>query len=288
MWLAFALLSAFCWAIIELFDERCVDERFSRPILGMVVSGALSVPGLLLPLLTGWSPPMWSIFLSAFTAGVLSQVCQGLYFCVLEESDAGTIGSYENLIPVTVLLTSFLFFGELLSRLQYLGITLVLGASTALCLLDRDERAKPKWSSFMIMLGAAFLMSSAIFLQNAALAEASWSAVFPPFVLGIVLTGLSPLLCPTVRAALRADRRRIRSIWHLFLAIEMLNLTAYGLHQLSLARSAPSLVETIMATIPAFIFLLSPLVSTRISAGESLFPKLGYVATMVLGIALLS
>jgi hypothetical protein len=64
MWLTFALLSPFFWALVHVLDAHCVERVFARPWMGMITSGAASaVTFVTIPFAVAfveWSAPSWS------------------------------------------------------------------------------------------------------------------------------------------------------------------------------------------------------------------------------------
>jgi drug/metabolite transporter (DMT)-like permease len=141
MWLIFGLAAPLLWALVHILDEYCVDHLFEKPWMGVVTSAAASAIAFIgLPFIlfyVDFSTFSLQLFLAAIIAGLFIQVSQGFYFTALSYSEAGIVAGYWNMIPALLPVASFIIFGQILSLNQYIGIVILIIASTALCLIDR-------------------------------------------------------------------------------------------------------------------------------------------------------
>lgn len=295
-WLAFALLSPLCFAIVHVLDSHCVSDVFEKPWIGLV-TGAFSSLLILLPLgilgfWAGWKMPPANIAAMALLAGILIQCSQLLYFYALRNTEAGIIAAYWNLVPVLVVTLSFLWFDEVLAPLHYAGIAILIGASVAFCLLDSNLRAR--WNSLFLMAVASAMQAVLILLEYSVYQAIPFLLGFGIVTLGLILAGMVPLLFRQARARLVRNMPVLLPAVKLIIAIELINLLALFFSGKAVDLGIPSLVSAVETTIPGYTFLLSILLFAVLprfgdaKARLKLPLKLGLVSTMSIGVYLLA
>ena len=104
MWLVFALMAPFFFAVVHVLDSYCVSDIFEKPWVGGLTSSLATVVVILMAMpfvlpFIEWSLPPSKIILLALLAGGLIQASQFLYFQALSYSEAGIVAAYWNMIP---------------------------------------------------------------------------------------------------------------------------------------------------------------------------------------------
>ncbi len=297
MWVFFALLFPLLFAIICILDAFFVERVFVRPWIGTITSALASIFGLLLipfafpPTLTQ-PPTNWKFIGIALLAGLLTQVSQGFYFQALADCEAGIVSAYLNLIPVFLPIISYVAFGQAFTVWTYLGITINILASVALCLIDANLEAR--WHSFGLMVTSSLVYALAVLLENYLFDFVPVLEGFLWVTLGIVLSGSLPLLLPSVRQIFRSNWPTLRPAVAGLIAIEIVNLAAIYVRHRAVSLGDPSLIEAIATIQPGYTFLLSfalcflaPHFGDE-QAKQHLWFKLGLVVLMVLGVRLVA
>jgi drug/metabolite transporter (DMT)-like permease len=168
MWLLFALMSPFFWAIVHVLDAHCVERVFDRPWMGVITSALTSlVVVLIIPFaipFVSWQVPRWEIVLLALLAGAVIQLSQAFYFQALDYSEAGIVAAYWNMTPALLPIASFVVLNKVLGGWRYLGIAILILASVSFCLLDTNFKAR--WRSFLLMVLASGLQVGALLLEK--------------------------------------------------------------------------------------------------------------------------
>jgi drug/metabolite transporter (DMT)-like permease len=294
MWLFFALLFPFLFAVICVLDAYCVEKVFDRAWMGAVTSSLASAMAFLLaPLvLANWQPPTWKVIAIALLAGTMTQLGQAIYFQALEYSEAGIVAAYINLVPVMLPVFSYLAFGQAFGFWTYLGIALNIVAAVSMCLIDSNLEAR--WKSFFMMLLMCVLYSAAVLLEKEVFNHVPVLEGFLLITTGIVLSGALPLLASNIRRIFRANMTVLKPAIATLLLIEVINLAAiYARHQ-ALSRGDPSLTEAVATVQPAWTFLLSfafLFIAPKLGdplAKQRLWLKLLLVVLMVVGVKLIS
>jgi drug/metabolite transporter (DMT)-like permease len=264
MWLVFALLSPVFWAIVHVLDSHCVERVFEKPWMGVITSSIASLIVILvipfaLPF-TDLTLPEAKFTLLALLAGFLIQVSQVLYFQALDHSEAGIVAAYWNLTPALVPVASLIFFGKVLSRRHYLGIGLLVITSVCFCLIGTD--IKTNWRAFWLMMIASCLQVNALLLEDQVFKQCTFFVGFLLITVGIIITGVLPLLFVKVRRVFSKNMVSLRPAIPMIFGIEVANLIALFMSQRAIDLGVPSLVAAVEATVPAYTFALSILLLT--------------------------
>jgi uncharacterized membrane protein len=271
MWIQYALFSSFLWAIVHILDEHCVDRIFSKPWLGVITSSGISAGiFLLVPILNvSIVIPNWDLLVICLLAGAMIQLSQFFYFRALDFSDSGTVAAYWNLTPIFLLVSSYWLFGYFITANNYFGIILLLIASIGLCSIDKFSN---RWDTLYLMSIAAALQTVVVMLEKYIFDRTDFFGAFLSITVGIIISGLATLTIKEVRSTLIADAPLIKQALPIFIAIEIINLTALYTGQTAVKLGVPVLVSAIEASTPAFAFGISLLVSNwrrRIDRHES-------------------
>lgn len=259
MWLLYALLSPLFWAIVHLLDWYCVERLFEKPWMGVITSSLASCSiFLFLPLFGSniiWDLPPLETVAAAILAGVLIQISQIFYFQALSYSEAGIIAAYWNITPTVLPIASFLLLGKVFQVRYYFGIVTLILVSIGFCLAD--THFKTRWKAFYLMSLASCVQAAALLLEEYVFHHSSFFIGFFLITMGIILSGIFPLLIRSVRRSFYRTLLAIQSGFFILFAIELINLIALLMSQRAIALGVPSLVVAVETTIPAYTFILS-------------------------------
>jgi uncharacterized membrane protein len=206
---------------------------------------------------SGWDIGNWRIVTLAVLAGILIQTSQILYFQALAYSEAGIVAAYWNLTPSILPIVSFFLLGTVLHIYHYIGIGILILASTGFCLLDANF--KIRWDTFWLMGMACCIQAIALLIEDYIFHFISLFSGFIFITVGIIFCGIPSLLVQSVRRSLWKTLRIHPMTTVILLAIEGINLLALFMSQRAIAVGLPSLVAAVESTIPAYVFLLSML-----------------------------
>jgi drug/metabolite transporter (DMT)-like permease len=259
MWIIFALLAPFLFALVHVLDAECVDKVLEKPWMGMITS-AIATLFVLIPIpyffpFFDWTWPSWQILTLTFLAGALIQISQGLYFQSLSYSEAGIVSAYWNLIPIFVAILSVLLFYEVLSWKEYLGMTVIVLSSTVMIFLDTALRTGIK--TFFTMIFAALMQSISYISLNYVYDYIPFLQAFTIMTSAIIIVGMLPLTSTKIRSVFKRNIVRLHKHRWLFIIIELINVGALFSAQKAIALGNPSLVTAVETTIPAFAFGVS-------------------------------
>ena len=297
MWLAFALLAPLFFAAVHTIDAYCVEELLNKPWMGAITSSIATIVVIFVPLpyllpFIEFDIPSTHILLLGLTAGLLIQLSQILYFQSLSYSEAGIVAAYWNMIPAILPALSFVLFGHVLATQQYIGIALLIFAST--CMLILDSTLRSRIHTFLLMLAACLFQALAYLAQDAVFEEINFFSGFHLLSIGLIAGGLLPLAFQHVRREIYSNRKKILLAGKLFVLVEFINVIALICAQRAISLGDPSLVAAIETTIPAFTFInaLLLLAYTK-TLGDprtkhKIHWKFGCIALMAIGVFLVS
>jgi uncharacterized membrane protein len=291
MWIQYALFSSFLWAIVHVLDEHCVDKIFSKPWLGVITSSGISagifflLPILNIPIVI----PHWDLLAICLVTGAIIQLSQFFYFRALDCSDSGTVAAYWNLTPIFLILISYWLFGYLITSNNYIGIALLIGASIGLCAVDKFSN---RWDTLYLMSIASGLLTIVMTIEKYIFDRTDFFGAFLSITAGMILSGLACLTLTEVRSTLVRDFPRIKQALPIFIAIELLNLTALYTGQIAVKLGVPVVVSAIEASTPAYVFGLSLLIAifqrrSERETNRKLPLKWGFVSLTIVGVWLL-
>lgn len=178
MWFYLALLSAFFNALANI--ARRTHGSLARPAELAWWTGLFSLPlGIGLVLVSG--KPLWtdSAYLLPITvAAILSTYGHILLFRAYKFAEASAVTPMSNLLPIGLVVTSFLFLGISPSPLGLAGILLVVAGLYYSSVSGKHTLSHPfgqlvKSRGSRAMLGWVMLMSVTTILTKIALASAS-------------------------------------------------------------------------------------------------------------------
>jgi len=262
MWLVFALLAPLFFAIVHILDSYCVEEIFEKPWMGVVTSSLASFVVFaplpyILPFVS-WQWPTWEIIAMAFLAGVFIQLSQVLYFHALAKSEAGIVAAYWNMTPALLLIMSYLIFHDVLCLRIYIGIAILIIASTYMFTLD--NKIDTRIGTLLLMLVACVIYAIAFILQDQVFLTIPYTQGFYLTMTGIIAGGVIPILVKKIRLTLLQSLKGLIANYRIFILIEIVNVTALAATMKAVELGNPSIVAAVIdPTLPAFTFLLSAL-----------------------------
>jgi drug/metabolite transporter (DMT)-like permease len=166
----FSIASAACWAIGVILYRRLGHSlppmrlNFFKNwlVLLMLIPSLLVWQGLAFP---SWSWQQWLIVLGSGILGI--GIADSLYFHALNKLGAGRMGIVGNLYSPSILALSFIFLGERLNSVQWLGFALVSAGVLLSSWPKRDAHTpslRHAWKPVMVGITSVSLMAVSIIL----------------------------------------------------------------------------------------------------------------------------
>lgn len=138
-WILLVIIAHFLSAGIAIIDKYLLKRKFSHPINYTFWIGILSVVILVLAPFGFSIPPAKQMVLS-LVAGIIWLIGAGIFYNALYEGETSrVVPTMGGLIPVFILILSFIFLGERLSLKQLIAFCLLVGGGIILSLLFEKE-----------------------------------------------------------------------------------------------------------------------------------------------------
>lgn len=207
MWLAYSLLAAFLWAIVNYIDKYLVDKVAEDRGVGALIlfSGIIGIP-VVLSILYFFSGsvlavPMHNAFLIGL-AGFLYLCGILIYLYVLAEADASSVVPQLMLAPVITIFLGYFFLSESLSPIELTGCILIILGSVILTGSIKSANYKIKFKVFaLVILASLFLALNAVVFKYGVVEDSLtfWDGIFWEHIGFIVFSILVYISVPSYR-----------------------------------------------------------------------------------------
>jgi drug/metabolite transporter (DMT)-like permease len=296
-WLFFALLAPVVLTISNFTDKYIVGSAV-KDYRGVVLMQSIVgfIVGTIFWFATGFPtlPVVDSIIV--LSTGVLSTFGAAFYFKALRDEDTSYVIFMIQLLPIFVIIFSFLFLKETVSFKQFLGFLIVLLSSLALS-TDKETKSIRLSQSFWLLISMDFLFALAAVLIKFAIDVTSFSQIlsFESWGIGIggvILYSLSPTIRKSFNKIIKTVRRRVMSIMFvneiLYVISKSLTYFAYSIGPVALVSVVGSTQVFFGILFGWILTLLLPHIFSEKTDKKYLIKKLGFAFCVILGIFLIS
>jgi len=264
-WTLLALTSAATFAVVTAFDKRLIDRHlpslasfYAAVCITLVASGAVVLA------VTGGpeSAPAGRLIVAALSGGCWSAGL-AMTFWGYKLEEASRASAIIHVFPVFVAIMAVGFLDEVLNAGQWIAIVVVVtGAMTASLRGSAGGGLGRLTRAFPVLIGASFFTALAHLTGKYALEEVSVGTFYPIRTLVMAL-GFFLLAKPQAFRQLVVAMRDRRTL--VLVVISEAFLAPVGSLTLAGATSLGpvSLVSTMAATRPLFVFLITTALSTR-------------------------
>ncbi|MGE3770017.1 MAG: hypothetical protein AB7G06_03615 [Bdellovibrionales bacterium] len=280
--MAFAYLLAFVlpglWACCNVIDQKISHQMRFR------ISSILVINALLI--ICFYLPVFYAIFRPAafpaehaaviITYGLLDTLYLVPYYIALRHISTSVVGALFKMGAVVVAIESYIFLGEELMPVQYVGFAIVVAASLYASYHKGDENAPRKLSiAFWLMLLAAFVTSSNAVLGKYATTIMPWHTMYFWSQLTAALLVLTILVAPAVRRHLLSDLKRHPEMKRYAMTEQFFATLAEGGMFFVMAHIPVTIMKAIAALQPVYLLLFARLFHRRMPGlfHEDLRPK---------------
>lgn len=290
-WIFFSLLAAACWALSNVIDKFALTGFIKNPTKCTILSNSIGlVIAVCLLLFVRVQVLPISYLVICFFVGSLYLCATWLYFHVLFVTDVTDVSLNLQLVPIFTIFFSRIFLHENITTSQYIGAFFVLLASLTVSQLHLITIEKARTKSLLLIAISCILFSFSWILSKGVLYITSYWTLFFWSRIGsfllmftiFVFTGSKNIFCVNKSTGL------------IYLS-ESLNFTGILFSFVALTSGTVSLVSTITAAQPFFVFLfsivaclLSKTARTGMLSLSELIKKLAAFVLVIIGIYLVS
>lgn len=251
------LFGAFSYALSAIIYGYLCNNQFKNPITLTFYTSIINF--VFLPLILFWGLPTFpplDVIPAYLALGLISLLVQIPAYRAFKENDTSVVNCLWTLGKVILPFAAFLFLGEKLSYLQYLGFFLIVFSNIFLN-LDCSRKSKLNLA-FFLMLGCSLLNTTSSIIEKYILKEdTNWiNLIVYVNIFSTIMTSFL-LLNNKWRADIKQSAQMFIVCWRHFIGAEILSFIGHccGIYALS---KLPLVVKSALSsTESAFILVLS-------------------------------
>lgn len=295
-WVNAAVLSAAVIGAVNIIDSHLLSRRMPSLRSFLLPVGIFSlIYGLILFVLFPLPEGISSLaLLVALASGFLTSAAIIIMLYAMRSEEVSLVVPLVHTYPVFVAIMAIPILGESLVYLQWLAVIIVV-AGAVMVSIRREATGKNTWlgKSFLLLISSSLLMAAANIASKYALDHISfWNMYWlSAFCMSFFFLLIS--LRPNVFRELYNIQRR-KSVMGLIVSSETVVPIGVLLQFWAIARGPVSLVSTIIATRPIFVFIFT-LILSRVSPAflewhwtkAILVLRFAAIAMIVAGVALI-
>lgn len=251
------LLGAFSYALSEIIYGYLCNNQFKNPITLTFYASIINY--IFLPFILLWGlptlPPL-DVVPAYLALGLISLLVQIPAYQAFKENDTSVVNCLWTLGKVILPFAAFLFLGEKLSWVQYLGFFLIVFSNI---FLNFDSSKKSKLNlAFFLMLGCSLFNTAGSIIEKYILNEdTNWiNLIVYVNIFSTILTSFL-LFNRKSRTDIKNNTQTFVICWRYFIGAEILSFMGHccGIYALS---KLPLVVKSALSsTESAFILILS-------------------------------
>ncbi|MBI2656693.1 DMT family transporter [Candidatus Woesearchaeota archaeon] len=257
-WIYFVLIAQGIWSITSLIDKFVISKGYIKnPLVYIVLNGLMNVLLIFLLPFFGFEPLKLADLLIGIFGGIIFSASVVMYYKAVQYEEISRIAMLFQSGPIFVLVLSFLFLGEMLTKNHILGFLFLLSAGFVVSYKRADSTFKLS-KSFHLMLISMLLSSIGFVIAKYIYTITSfWNAFLWLRISGF--TALGVLLSPSVRKdslkTFKAMKPKIKSLMIFKMVIDF---SAFIFAGYALLNGPASLVSALSnSVLPLFVFMLA-------------------------------
>ena len=292
-WIWFVLISQGIWSITSMIDKIVLSKGYIKnPLVFITLNGAQNFLLIFFLPFVGIKPLSFIDFFIVLLSGIFFSASVVLYYKSVKYDEISRIAMLFQLGPIFVLILSFLFLGEVLTKNHFIGFLFLLSAGIIVS-HRRTEKSFKLSKAFYLMLASGFLGAlSFVAAKHIFNVTTFWNAFVWLRISGF--TALGVLIAPSVRKQVAQTFKGMNNKAKEILGFKMLIdyssfiFAAYALASVPAIALMSALAGSMQ---PVFVFILTlftsiylpKLVKEEIDR-KSILTKLFALAMILIGI----
>lgn len=220
----FAILSPFLDSTINYLDKYLLSKFSVNPTVLAIYSGIFAfATGIIIMLLLGLHPASLQTILIILSSGFLSVFILVTYFKALNYDEASRVASLFQIVPVFVIILSFIFLKEALALKQYIGSAFIIIAGFLFAVRKLESGLFHVNKAFWYMMLSCFIVAASTVLFKLGADDIGFWQAVPYEGLG---NGIAAVLIAftgnNYRLLLKAEKRTPRRVFLYLLLSELI------------------------------------------------------------------
>ncbi len=295
-WIYFTLLAELIWSFTSFIDKIVFSKGYIKsPFVFIVLNGSMNVLVVFLLPFFSLEPLNFLGFFSVLGAGIFLSLGVIFYYKAVQYEEISRVVVLWQLIPIFVLIMSFLFLGERLTKFSFIGFAFLLSAGFLISYRKINKKFKLS-KAFYYMLASTLLISFHYVLAKHVYGVTSFWSAFMWLRLAS-FSGILVLLLPSVRREFaktyQISSARTKSLLGFKMLIDFSAFVTLGYATFYGPISLISALGT--AAAPLFIFIITsiaaiyfPYVLKEDFKREAVLAKIFAIALTIIGIILVN
>lgn len=291
-WIYLVLISQGIWSVTSLIDKVVISKGYIKnPLVYIVLNGISSVSLVFLLPFVGFEPIKFSDLVIGLIGGLLFSIGIAVYYKAVQYDEISRIVMVGQLGPVFVLLLSYLFLEETLTKNYFIGFLFLICGGLVVSYKKINDSFKLS-KAFTLMLVSLFLTSiSLVIAKHIYSITGFWSAFLWLRVTGFA--ALLALLLPSVRKdAMHTFREMKIKIRCLMIFKMVIDFSSFIFAGYALMKGPTPLVAALSSSLlPLFVFILALTTSIYFPGivkedidRKVILAKLAAIALIIIGI----
>ncbi len=298
-WIVLSLASALFFAVISALDKILIQRYMPSFRVFIVLVGlcqfGLAIVAMPLASFSGYG---LDSMLISFASGVLSGIYLAMMFWVMRTQDVSRVVPVTSTHTIFVAILAMVFLQEVIPALAWVGIVITMIGAALMSLgptMRESERNQNQLIPFALLLAASFAFGLSQFLSKVVADDIDIWSLFMWRAVGMGITLGGCLFRPRIMPDLIRTIRSPLPIGLTVLTEGVLVLGAVFLTLWAIYSGPVSLVVTVMAVRPLFVFILGIALSLGVSRvldepleGKILAAKLAAIVLTIGGVIAVS
>lgn len=297
IWLVYALLAPFLWALTNHLDKFIIDKRVNG-LAQYIFFGSFGTVILIIGILLFKGVPTLSFgnILLAMLIGVLSNFGIITYAKAMQKEDASTIVPLFQFVPVLVLILGYIFLNEALSNQILLGFLVVFSGGVIVSIDTKVKKIFKIRPAFWFMVAASLFFAIAFILTRYMFSNFGFFDVYTYDLIGFLLPAIVLLFHKQSRIKIiDALRNAKKSTFALFLLNDIIDMSGNIFLILALTIAPAALVSVMSGIQPFFVLSIGlfftsffPHIIKESVSRQILLRKIIGISIILIGIILIS
>ena len=287
-WIIFTLIAEIMWSFTSLFDKILLSKgHIKSPYVFIVFNGAMNL--LLIFLLPFFDFGYLSLKDAAIAIAASMLLIIGIifYYKAVQQEEISRVLMLWQLTPIFVLIISFLFIGETLTKRHFIGFLFLFAAGITISYKKINGKFMLSKAFYLMLLST--LPISLYYIMSKHIYEVTdfWSAFM--WLRVAAFSGVLVLLVPSIRKEFMSTMKSMKSSARKLIGFKMIvDFSAFVFLGYALFNGQVSIVSALgSAAAPMFIFFITVFTSVYLPhlVRENLDKRA--VLTKILAIALI-
>jgi len=257
-WIYFSLIAQGIWAFTSLIDKIVISKGYIKsPFVYIISNGLMNLGLIFLMPFVGFKPLKFMDFLIALFSGLMLSASVIAYYKAVQYDEISKIKIMFQMEPILVLMLSFIFLGNVLTKNQFIGFIFLICAGIIISYKKEKKLFKLSKAFYPAVLSIFFGALYVISAKHIYSITGFWSAF-----LWLRLTSLSALfvlIAPSIRKEFAKTIKQInKKVRKLLLFKMIIDFSAFIFAGYALLNGPVSLVVVLESAVaPLFIFILT-------------------------------